>query len=124
MTDIGMGPLILVIDDDEAIRSSLEEVLTSDDYQVLTAKNGEEGLSLALTRLPDLILLDLMMPVMNGYEFLERKQRDPMISKIPVVILSAGVAKDPSAKDIPKIRKPPDLGELFAAVAANVKRSA
>jgi CheY-like chemotaxis protein len=81
---------VLVVEDDLAIRETLSELLEDEGYQVQSAENGRE----ALDRLrgghpPRLILLDLMMPVMNGWEFRQAQRRDPTLSNIPVVVLSA-----------------------------------
>src|SRR5258708_3470752 len=84
--------LVLVVDDDETIRESLADLLTDEGYHIVTATNGAE----ALDKLrgparahPCLILLDLMMPVMNGQQFYDEKQRDPELTSIPVVVISA-----------------------------------
>jgi CheY-like chemotaxis protein len=84
--------MVLVVDDDEAIRESLADLLADEGYRVQTASNGAEALSLlrppAQLR-PCVILLDLMMPIMNGQEFYAEHQRDPTLASIPVVIISA-----------------------------------
>lgn len=80
-------PLILLVDDDDAVRDSLKEVLTGEGYSVIPAVNGAEALQLA-ARLPiDLALLDLNMPVMNGWDtFQQLTSEHPLI---PVVIVTA-----------------------------------
>ncbi|HEX5688990.1 MAG TPA: response regulator, partial [Roseiflexaceae bacterium] len=82
---------VLVVDDDQAIRQMLIEALDDFGYRVLTAENGKQALGVLAEAptLPRLILLDLMMPVMNGWEFLEQQQHDARIARIPVVVLSA-----------------------------------
>lgn len=82
---------ILIIEDDQNIRSSLEHILKSAHYDVLTADNGLSALEMLelKSRLPDLIILDLMMPIMNGFEFRAAQQKDPRFSKIPVILLTA-----------------------------------
>lgn len=85
-----MAAPVLVIDDDDALRTSLQELLELDGFVVVTARNGREALDMLNSgELPALILLDFMMPVMNGTQFLALRQRDPRLRKIPVVILSA-----------------------------------
>jgi len=84
--------MVLVVDDDASIRESLAELLGDEGYRVQTATNGAEALSLLRppARLrPCVILLDLMMPVMNGQEFYAEQQRDPALATIPIVVISA-----------------------------------
>jgi len=83
---------ILVVDDDASIREALSDLLGDEGYRVTTATNGAEALT--LLRRPELlrpcvILLDLMMPVMNGQEFYAEQQRDPALARIPIVVISA-----------------------------------
>src|SRR5215213_7431302 len=81
---------ILVVDDDHAIRDSLTELLEDEGYVVARAENGQEALEfLRSNGAPCLILLDLMMPVMDGYEFMDRTQGDPQLADIPVVVITA-----------------------------------
>jgi len=81
---------ILLVDDNEEIRSAVSELLEDEGYRVATAVNGKEALDvLKRGPLPRLILLDLMMPVMDGWQFLAVRRADPALSRIPVVILSA-----------------------------------
>jgi CheY-like chemotaxis protein len=81
---------ILVVDDDSDIRDTLTEILGDEGYRVSSARNGREALAFltAQTR-PSLILLDMMMPEMDGWRFRQEQQRNPDIAGIPVVILSA-----------------------------------
>lgn len=81
---------ILVIEDDPSIREALKITLEVEGYEVTLASNGKEGLELVkkMPR-PCLILLDLMMPIMNGFEFLNFREKDVFIAPIPVVIVSA-----------------------------------
>lgn len=94
---------ILVIDDDEAIREILKISLEMEGYHVMTAANGKEALDV-LSQSPDqgVILLDLMMPVMNGWEFVEEFQKIEKYSKIPIIIISACSDR---AKNIPVIQE-------------------
>ncbi len=81
----------LVVDDDEGIRESLTEFLEDEGHQVMSAENGADGLSklAAMTPAPDLILLDLMMPVKDGFAFRSEQRADERFSGIPVVVMSA-----------------------------------
>ncbi|MFP4460331.1 MAG: PleD family two-component system response regulator [Candidatus Zixiibacteriota bacterium] len=80
---------VLVIDDDKKIRELLEYNLTFDGFDVELAKNGVEGLKMIRRFKPQLILLDIMMPEMDGYEVLEIISRDDWMSHIPVFMLTA-----------------------------------
>lgn len=81
---------ILLVEDDPALRQTITEMLEEEGYNVLAAANGEEGLALLQqVPLPGLILLDLMMPTMNGWELHRQLQDDPMFATIPIVVLSA-----------------------------------
>lgn len=77
---------VLVVDDDPIIVKLLSMTLTVSNYNVITASNGEEGLREALEKKPDIILLDIMMPIMDGITMLEELRKE---SDIPVIIISA-----------------------------------
>jgi CheY-like chemotaxis protein len=86
------GRTILVVDDDSAIRETLAELLQDEGYVVVTAVNGRDALDKLRSHSPGrpcVILLDLMMPVMTGAEFHAEQQKDPVLSSIPVVVISA-----------------------------------
>ena len=81
---------MLIVDDDPVTRAALGLVFEHRGYPVAFAANGQEALErLRQGPLPSLILLDLMMPVMDGWEFLQRQKQDPALAGIPVVIISA-----------------------------------
>ncbi len=77
---------ILVVDDSPTERYVLNELLTGNGYQVITAENGEEGIAKARTELPDLILMDVVMPGLNGYQATRTLTRDPATRSIPVIV--------------------------------------
>ena len=79
---------ILIVEDDEFNQSILVDYL-SDKYDVITAYNGHECLSSVLEHEPDLILLDIMMPKMNGYEVIDIFKHNPKLAKIPIIVVSA-----------------------------------
>jgi CheY-like chemotaxis protein len=116
-----MSKRILLVEDDTAIRDVLCEVLAIDGYETVTAANGQEGLDkLVEGPTPDLILLDLMMPVKDGFSFrLEQRQNDRWKS-IPVVILSANANLEErfraSGDLLPFLKKPVDLDLVLATV--------
>ena len=110
---------ILIIEDDLDIRESMSELLKEEDYFVLEAENGKVGLELLKSlneNRPDLILLDLSMPVMGGNEFLTIQKNDPAIKDVPVAVLTAagGTSKPPLADDF--LRKPVNLDHLFRVI--------
>ncbi|MGH2777101.1 MAG: response regulator [Actinomycetota bacterium] len=88
-------PVILVAEDDESVRMTLEFVLEDEGFEVLTAADGREALGTALTRVPDAILLDQMMPKLNGKQVLDALQLREETRSIPVFILSG---MDPSLR--------------------------
>lgn len=94
---------ILVIEDDELLRLTLEDRLLMEGFIVLTAADGAEGLRQAREQLPDLILCDIMMPVMDGYAVLQALQKETRTTRIPFVFLTA--SSDPL-----QIRAGLDLG--------------
>ncbi len=83
-----MAQTILVVEDTELLRRMYVDRLTQDGYTVLAAADGLEALNLMRTQVPDLVLLDLIMPMMSGLEVLERTQADVRLKEIPVLILS------------------------------------
>ena len=82
---------ILVVDDSPTERLALTELLTREGYQVLTAENGEQALALARAELPDLVLMDVMMPLMDGLEATRtiRAMQRPDAATIPIVAMTA-----------------------------------
>lgn len=108
---------ILIIEDDEGIRSTLRLMLELEGYTVLVAENGKEGLEI-LPRMqrPCLILLDLMMPVMNGWEFMQALEKDMILATIPVVIVTAYGSRGIETKAQGLIKKPVKLDELLSLV--------
>jgi len=83
------GQYILVVDDDEDFREALFEVLSEAGYPVQQAENGEVALARMAEESPGVVLLDLKMPVLDGWGVVERMRKDPKSSHIPILILSA-----------------------------------
>jgi CheY-like chemotaxis protein len=120
---------ILVVDDDVDIRESLVELLQAEGYVAVGAANGQEALGLLRSRRASVILLDLMMPVMDGFQFRREQLDDPALSQIPVVVVSAGGGCEQAALDMGVlgcVKKPLDVPRLLrmirsacAAVAAS-----
>jgi CheY-like chemotaxis protein len=81
---------ILIVEDDSDLRDMMSQLLTLEGYLPASAANGREALEyLREGHAPDLILLDLMMPIMDGWEFRREQERDPELARVPVVVLSA-----------------------------------
>ncbi len=80
---------VLIIEDEPDIREAIAEAVASAGYQTSTANNGEEGLAMALEQHPDLILLDLVMPVMDGRQALKKLREDPWGKDARVVVLTS-----------------------------------
>jgi len=83
-----MAKKILIIEDEEILLDLLKSKLETLGYEVYTAIDGEEGLKAIREVVPDLILLDIVMPKMSGFEVMEEMQKDPSIKEIPVIVIS------------------------------------
>src|SRR3989442_1487415 len=104
--------IVLVVDDDAEIRETLSTLLQHEGYTVVRAENGKQALEQLHAVHPSCVLLDLMMPVMSGWEVLEEVQESVELSQIPIVVVSAMCA--PGAKAC--LQKPVDLDELLEVV--------
>ncbi len=111
-----MDPLVLVVDDDPDIRSALTSVLEVEGYSVVSATHGGEALEQLRTCRPQLIVLDLMMPVMDGPTFMAAKNSDPTISAIPILVMTA-TTRQRIEGATGFLRKPFDLETFLTAVA-------
>ena len=107
---------VLIVDDDDGIRESLADVLGDLGYDVVTAPHGKAAIDLLRTGTkPGVILLDLMMPVMDGWAFREAQQKDASIKDIPVVVITAGDTSD--FGQLVTLRKPLKLDAVMRALA-------
>ena len=109
---------VLIIEDDIEIRDSLKYVLEMEGFEVKTARNGLDGLDhlLTTTELPNAILLDIMMPVMDGYQFREHQLKFENLATIPTVVISADRNFQQKAQHLKfheLIKKPIDLDHLI-----------
>ena len=89
---------IIIIEDEVSLQRALLEFLTEEGFEVVCAGDGEEGLALVRSEIPDLVLLDIVIPKMDGYEVLEALKKDTRTKKIPVILLT----NLESAEDIQK----------------------
>jgi DNA-binding response OmpR family regulator len=120
-----MYKTILVVDDEERIVSLLKAYLSNEGFRVVTARNGQEALFMARDEKPDLILLDIMMPQMDGYEFirLHRKERET-----PIILLTAKIEEGDKVVGLEMgaddyVTKPFSPRELTARVRAVLRRA-
>jgi CheY-like chemotaxis protein len=106
---------VLIVDDDDDIRDTLKELCEDEGYDVATAANGAEAMSaLGSSRLPCVVILDLIMPVMTGNEVLASMQRDPRLAKVPVIVSTSDPSRAPSGTLI--MKKPIDLDTLLGTI--------
>ncbi|GCE26349.1 hypothetical protein KDA_18330 [Dictyobacter alpinus] len=90
-----MKELIMVIDDDMGVQECLQAILEAEGYEVMIARDGKHALEMLATARPNLIILDLMMPRMNGYEFLKTLEQQGRRAELPIILLTA----DPQVKE-------------------------
>jgi two-component system chemotaxis response regulator CheY len=117
----------LIVEDDADLRQAIGQILQDEGYRVRTASNGLEALAILEGEVaPCLILLDLLMPVMDGWQFLEKKNRDERFGLYPVIVVSAYLERPspgspafaaPHLKVDGVLRKPLDLRELVQTVS-------
>ncbi len=118
---------ILIIDDEKSLTELMKIRFEANKYEVFTANSGEDGIKIALKEKPDVVLLDIMMPEMDGYEVLKHLRHNPTTSGIPVIMCSArGETKslvrafDLLSTDY--IIKPFDFKELLEIVERNMEK--
>jgi CheY-like chemotaxis protein len=109
---VASSGIVLVVDDDAEIRETLTQLLQQEGYTVLRAENGVQALEQLRAGHPDVMLLDLMMPVMSGWEVLEELDETGELDNTPIIVVSAMSA--PCARAC--LRKPVNLEELLAVV--------
>ena len=110
---------VLVIDDDKDIRGAVQDLLELEGYSVVTASNGEEGFKVLKGLTPNVILLDVRMPVMDGWEFIEVQRLDPKLSKIPLFVFCAGdkiESRPPGIEATGFLSKPIDSDDLLDSI--------
>lgn len=131
MTQYENGTLmkrILVIEDEDNLRENLTEILSFEGYEILQAENGRIGLEMALQHIPDLILCDIMMPEMDGYEVLAALRENPETRLIPFILLTALAEREKMRKGMELgaddyIVKPFGISELLQSVNGRFKKS-
>jgi len=124
-----MTKRILIADDEPTVRQLLELVLTGQGYEVMLAQNGDQLVRMAQERIPDLVLVDLMMPQLDGYEAIRQLRNDTRTAHLPMLILTAKSTPDDvvvgfetGADDY--ITKPFNIPELLARIKGHLRRAA
>ncbi len=120
---------VLVVDDDPAVRQTMSLILTEQGYDVATADSGTSLLDQLEKGTPDLVLLDVVMPELDGFELLERLKRDDRWADIPVLMVSSLPAEDATVRTLglgaaDYIRKPFRVRELLARIQAHLRAKA
>ena len=118
--------IILVVDDQQTARHALETML-NDEYDVITAASGRDAVDVALAKLPDLVLLDVLMPGMSGVEVCQKLQNDPLTQQIPVIFITAMDDRESEesgfqAGAVDYIYKPPVAASVKARIRVQLKR--
>ena len=118
---------ILLIEDNEVIRNNTAEILTLTGYRVQTAENGRLGVEKALENRPDLVICDIMMPVLDGYGVLHVFNKNPQLSGIPFIFLSAKIERSDFRKGMDLgaddyLTKPFEESELLSAIEGRLSR--
>jgi len=119
---------VLLVDDEEEVRENVGEFLTDQGYTVVEAGDGEEALAKSFTEKPDLILLDLRLPKVDGFQVCQTLKGNPITSVIPIIMITALNATSQKVKGIEYgaddyIEKPFDLEELAARVKMVLRRA-
>lgn len=122
----GAPPLVLVVDDQERNLQMVKKMLTNDGYRVITTQNGEKAIEAIGSHWPDLILLDVVMPGMDGFEVCEQIKNNPASQNIPIIFLSGDTGHQSIMKGFAKggidyISKPFNKSELLARVRTHVE---
>ncbi|HET6320040.1 MAG TPA: response regulator [Chloroflexota bacterium] len=119
-------PYVLVVDDDPAIRGLLADALREEGYSVDLAAHGREGLEAMRLRRPSTVIVDLMMPVTDGFSFIEQCHRERLSDGVPIVVISAVQDAIRRLADGPVqaiVAKPFDLDDLVRLVGRYAERN-
>jgi CheY-like chemotaxis protein len=110
---------VLIVEDEPPILNLLEDFFVSEGFDTLLARNGQAGVDLALSEQPDVVLMDILLPLMDGAEATRQLKRDPRTSGIPVVAMSANFLLLERIGDLPAddvVSKPFDLEDLLTII--------
>ncbi|MCY7385485.1 MAG: response regulator [Microcoleus sp. CAN_BIN18] len=115
-------PKILVIEDNNLIRETVLELLESRGFEAVGAENGQVGIELAIAQIPDLILSDVMMPELNGFEVFAILRSYPATASIPFIFMTASeMEKAIELKADGYLKKPCSATEMFRAIATQLE---
>lgn len=111
-------PCVLIVEDDPDVREFMDILLSNSGFDTVTAQNGAEALQAVREKHPCLVLLDLMMPVMDGWTFRDRQLADPAIADVPVVCVTAVSEPQQVTQRLraPCLKKPVEFGPLLEEV--------
>jgi DNA-binding response OmpR family regulator len=122
-----MAVNILVVEDDEIVSKTIERVLRGEEFKVSVAKSGVEGLQAARRHVPDLVVLDVIMPGMDGYTVCREMRADPLLAEVPILFLTAKIKDEDKiigfkagADDY--LGKPFNIDELLLRIRAILRR--
>ena len=117
----GRAARVLLVEDDPDIRQAMAELLQDEGYEYILAKNGLEALEALRDQRPSLLLIDLVMPLMDGVELITRLRGDARWCDLPIVIMTAAgdriMGVDLDSLNVPVLRKPLDIGSLARVLA-------
>ncbi len=119
---------ILIIEDDDLVSRTVERSLINDEFQISLADNGIDGLKLARKHSPDLVILDVIMPGMDGYEVCKKMRADPHLVEIPILFLTAKIKDEDKVNGFlagadDYLTKPFNIDELLLRVRALLRRT-
>lgn len=112
------GEGILIVEDDETIRETLAEILRGEGYPVATAENGQVALERLSEKTPCFVILDLMMPVLNGWQVVDEMQKQAALKEVPICVVSASTVQAPK-EAFRVLTKPVNVGVLLQIVQEN-----
>jgi len=114
------APAILVIDDEDYVADMLASALEIEHYTVHLAYNGRQGWDLVQSITPDLIIIDLMMPYLNGEALAAQIRADPRLARVPIILMSAGARPSKLVPITTFVAKPFDLFQMLALIDTKI----
>jgi len=121
------GP-VLIVEDDADVRQALADLLQEEGYECILAKHGVEAIECLRGQMPSLLLVDLVMPVMDGVDLIARLRCDARWSELPIVVMTAAgdriMGVDVESLNVPVLRKPVDIATLVQVLARHSRVSA
>lgn len=122
-----MSKRILIIDDDDMMRGAVAATLSSSDYEIIESRDGKDGLEQARSRMPDLIVCDINMPQLDGFELLQELRKSENLSNIPLIFLTGQTSKEDLRKGMmlgaeDYLTKPVLADELLHVVEVRLKK--